>query len=329
LIDLYPADQPGIDALHAATASAIPDGPMKQRGSAWGASVAAQLLAARADDGSEAVGSWPGSDIPGRWRPTISFGGVVRPALAPLWGSVTPFALERIDRFRPPAPPPLRSRRYAAEVNYVRQIGALDSVSRSADQTEIAHFWGYGPGTATPPGHWNQIAQAVAIGQRNSLAENARLFALLNLALADAAIVSWDAKYEYDYWRPITAIQLADADQNFLTTAAPGWLPLLPTPPFPEYTSGHSTFSGAAAAVLAAFYRRDRVAFSVGSDDLPGVLRSYHGFSHAAYESGMSRVYGGIHFTSANVHGLLGGARIGNYVAHRRLRPKHRDRHRF
>ena len=329
LIALYPADQDAFDALHAATASVIVHGSMKRRGSAWGASVAAQVLAARAGDGSEAVGSWPGSELPGRWRPTISFGGLVRPALAPLWGRVIPFALERPERFRPPPPPALRTRRYAAEVNYVQQIGALDSVSRSADQTEIAHFWGYGPGTATPPGHWNQIAQVVAIDQGNSLAQNARLFALLNLALADAAIVCWDVKYAYDYWRPITAIQLADTDENFLTTADPGWLPLLPTPPFPEYTSGHSTFSGAAAAVLAAFYRRDRVTFSVGSDDLPGVSRFYHGFSHAAYESGISRVYGGIHFTSANVHGLLGGARIGNYVSHRYLRPKSGDRHRF
>ena len=123
------------------------------------------------------------------------------------------------------------------------------------------------------PATANQIAQTVAQAEGNSLTDNARLFALLNFALADAAIVSWDCKYTFDYWRPITAIQLADMDGNAKTEPDPTWTPLLPTPPFPEYTSGHSTFSGAAAVVLAHFYRRDRVSFNVGSDDLPGVFR--------------------------------------------------------
>ena len=143
----------------------------------------------------------------------------------------------------------------------------------------------------------------------------------MNFALADAAIVSWDCKYTFDYWRPITAIQLADMDGNAKTEPDLTWTPLLPTPPFPEYTSGHSTFSGAAAVVLADFYRRDRVSFNVGSDDLPGVFRSYPGFWEAALESGRSRVYGGIHFRSANTQGLLSGARTGAYVARNALRP--------
>ena len=126
----------------------------------------------------------------------------------------------------------------------MQAIGAIDSTSRTVEQTEIAQFWGYGPSTATPPGHWNQIAQSVAVGQGTSIEQNARLFALLNIAMADAAIVSWDCKYVYNYWRPITAIQLADTDSNPDTTADLGWAPLLATPPFPEYTSGHSTFSG-------------------------------------------------------------------------------------
>jgi hypothetical protein len=215
----------------------------------------------------------------------------------------------------------LRSARYAAEVNQVRTLGALDSRARSLEQTEIALFWGYGPGTATPPGHWNQIAAVVARHEGNTLAENARLFALLNFALADAAIVSWDCKFEYNLWRPITAVQLADTDGNPRTRADLDWTPLLPTPPFPEYTSGHSTFSAAAATVLALFYRRDNVSFGVGSDDLPGVFRFYRGFWEAALESGMSRIYGGIHFMSGNVQGLLTGARTGNYVFRNELRP--------
>jgi membrane-associated phospholipid phosphatase len=235
---------------------------------------------------------------------------------------VTPFALESGSQFRPLAPPALRTGNYAREFEEARVLGAIDSLERTVDQTEIALFWGYGPGTATPPGHWNQVAHAVAADQGNSLAENARLFALLNIALADAAIVSWDSKYVYNYWRPITAIRLADSDGNAKTAPYPVWSPLLETPPFPEYTSGHSTFSGAAAVTLALFYGRDRIPFSVGSDDLPGVYRFYGGFWEAAAESGMSRIYGGIHFMSANRHGLLTGARTGRYVFHNFLSPK-------
>ena len=195
----------------------------------------------------------------------------MRPALLPLWGEVEPFVLESGSLFRPHAPPALHTGRYASELNEVKALGRLDSGERTLDETEIALFWGYGPGSATPAGHWNQIAQSVAQTGGNSLTDNARLFALLNFALADAAIVAWDCKYTFDFRRPITAIQLADMDGNAKTEPDLTWTPLLSTPPFPEYTSGHSTFSGAAAVVLADFYRRDRVSFNVGSNDLPGV----------------------------------------------------------
>jgi hypothetical protein len=322
LVALYPADKATFESIDSSILNRIPPGEAKERGMAWGKGVADQILAARANDGSTATAPWPDSEEPGQWRPTISFVGVVRPALLPLWGQVTPFALRSGAQFRPPAPPRLDGRRYAVELNQVQRIGALDSTARTVDQTEIAQFWGYGPGTATPPGHWNQIAQVVGTSQGNSLARNARMFALLNIALADAAIVSWDCKYVYNYWRPITAIQLADTDGNPATSADPAWMPLLPTPPFPEYTSGHSTFSGAAAVVLATFFRTDRIAFSVGSDDMPGVVRFYDSFSDAALESGMSRIYGGIHFMSANLYGLFSGWQTGAYVARHSLRPK-------
>ena len=182
-----------------------------------------------------AFGDTPGTQ-PGEWRPTVSFGGIVRPALAPQWGSVTPFALPSGCLFRPPAPPALNTQQYAADVNMVKALGGTLSAARTADQTQIAQFWGYGPGTATPPGHWNQIAQVVAVSQGNTLEENARLFAMLNIALADAAIVSWDCKYVYNYWRPITAIQEADADGNPETTPDPSWTPL-PSPNIPRDTA--------------------------------------------------------------------------------------------
>ena len=157
--------------------------------------------------------------------------------------------------------------------------------------------------------------------QALSVLESARLFALLNLAMADAGIVCWEAKYHYNFWRPITAIHLADHDGNATTKAEETWAPLLPTPPFPEYPSGHSTFSGAASAVLAGFFGTDKIRFSIGSDDLSGTRRSFKSFSQAAAESGQSRIYGGIHFPSANREGLESGRAVGKQVAETMLVP--------
>ena len=161
------------------------------------------------------------------------------------------------SQFRPPGPPALEGAKYAEEVNYVKEIGKSDSLTRTPDQTAIAKFWANGAGTFTPPGHWNQIAEETATLTGQSLEDSARLFALLNISLADAAISCWDAKYEYNLWRPVTAIRQADTDNNPNTTADPQWLPLVTTPPFPEYMSGHSTFSGAADAVMSSVFGSD------------------------------------------------------------------------
>ena len=185
-----------------------------------------------------------------------------------------------------PPPPNLKSANYAKEFNEVKSLGSATSTTRTADQTNIAYFWADGSGTETPPGHWNSIAQTVAQSQGNDLAENARLFALLNLAEADAAIAAWNMKLKYDFWRPITGIREADTDGNPKTTADPTWTPLITTPPFPSYVSGHSTFSSAAAAVLAELFG-DEVAFSSTSESLyflthAGGTRYYTSFSDAA-----------------------------------------------
>lgn len=215
----------------------------------------------------------------------------------------------------------MNSTNYAVDVNQVKSLGALNSTTRSNEQTLVARFWSDFNYTVTPPGHWNQIAQNVATNRPLSLEQNARLFALLNLALADAAIAVWDAKYAYNFWRPVTAIREADRDGNPETVAAPEWLPLLNTPSFPEYPSGHSAFSGAAATVLARFCGTDSISFTVGSDTRPGVFRSYRSFSSAADEIGMSRIYGGIHFLSADLDGLEVGRRVGAYVQRNFLLP--------
>ncbi|MCI0746270.1 MAG: phosphatase PAP2 family protein [Verrucomicrobia subdivision 3 bacterium] len=322
MVNLYPSMTAMFDAAYNSATGNLPNGPAKSKGLAWGAHVAQAILADRANDGSTNTVPYAPGTNPGEWRPTISFGGVVRPPLLPQWGTVKCFGIKAGSQFRPPTPPALTTHQYADEVNQVKSLGETNSTARTADQTQIAYFWANGAGTATPPGHWNQIAQIVAEQEGNTLAENARLFALLNIAEADAAIVSWDCKYAYNYWRPITAIREADTDNNPLTIQDSTWAPLLFTPPFPEYTSGHSTFSGAAAVVLAMFYGTDDIPFTGASDDVPGAMRYYTSFSQAAEESGASRIYAGIHFWSANVHGLATGASVGEYVSEHLLRPR-------
>src|ERR1051325_6494990 len=209
----------------------------------------------------------------------------------------------------------LYSAQWAFDFNLTKELGRSDSAARTAEQSEIARFWADGPGTVTPPGHWNIIARDLALQRGNTLDQNARLFALLNIAEADAAIIAWDCKYAFNFWRPITAIPNADIDGNPDTVSDPTWTPFLVTPNFPEYISGHSTFSGAAAAVLGVVFGSADLSFTTTSEDMPGTPRTFSSFSQAAQEAGMSRIYGGIHFLSANVNGLSSGGALGLYVA--------------
>jgi hypothetical protein len=226
-----------------------------------------------------------------------------------------PFAIKSPEDFHVAPPPALASSDWASQYNYLKTIGATNSTVRTPQQREIALFWADGPRTETPPGHWNKIAQQLARKKNYDLLETARLFAALNTAMADAAIVCWHAKYTYNWWRPVTAIRGGDSDDNPQTEPDPNWTPLLITPPFPEHTSGHSTFSGAAASVLAEFSGSDEFQFVTTSDGLPGVVRRFQRFSEAAREAGLSRVYGGIHFPAANENGLETGRKVGEYVA--------------
>ncbi len=318
LVALFPAQQATLDEAYDNSLNAIADGSSKNDGIEWGQTVSAAVLALRANDhSSDSVAYTPGTE-PGEWQPTPP---AFAAAALPQWPMVTPFAMTRGSQFRQGGPPALDSAEYAAAFNEVKDMGGAVSATRTPDQTEVAQFWVNGPGTATPPGHWNSIAQLIAEQQGNTLAENARLFALMNIALADAAISAWDNKYAYNDWRPVTAIPAADTDGNDATEADPDWLPLIPTPPFPDYTSGHSTFSAAASTVLARYYGRDDIAFQTSSDGLPDVTRSYTSFSQAADESGKSRIYGGIHWEFSNADALRGGRDLGDYVYDNYLKP--------
>ncbi len=311
LVNLFPARTSIFDALHAAILAAIPNGPQKTAGIVWGEFVANQILAARANDGSDAIVPPPGGSGPGVWIPTPP---AYLPYLLPQWGFVMPFAMSSSSQFRPPGPPSLDSQRYADDYDEVKALGAAVGSTRTEEQTQIALFWADGAGTETPPGHWNSIAQIIAAAQGNTLEENARLFALLNIAMADAAICAWDAKYTFHFWRPVTAIAFAEPELN--------WMSFIVTPPFPDYTSGHSTFSAAAATVLPLFYGTEDLPFTTGSDFLPGVYRSFATCLDAAEEAAASRIYGGIHFRSASEDGLQAGTSIGEWTFDHYLRPK-------
>jgi membrane-associated phospholipid phosphatase len=311
LVNLFPANASSFDALHTAILAAIPDGPHKTAGILWGEFVANQIVAARANDGSDAILLPPGGSGPGVWVPTPP---AFLPYLLPQWGFVVPFGMSSSSQFRPPGPPSLDSQQYAADYEEVKELGAAVGSTRTEDQTEIALFWADGAGTETPPGHWNSIAQTIALAQGNTLEENARLFALLNIAMADAAICAWDAKYTFDFWRPVTAIAFAEPQLN--------WMSFIVTPPFPDYVSGHSTFSAAAATVLPLFFGTEDLTFTTGSDFLPGVYRSFSTCLDAAEEAALSRIYGGIHFRSASEDGLQAGISIGQWTFAHYLQPK-------
>jgi hypothetical protein len=286
-----------------------------------GAEIAQRMLDLRADDGANTEVPYIPSNAPGQWQRTPPF---FRPPLAPHWGFVEPFGLPDLGAFMPGPPPALDSAEYATALNEVKSLGAQNSAARTAEQSQIAVFWSDFSYTATPPGHWQEIAATIASNRNLALTENARLFALLSIAQADAAILCWEAKYRYNFWRPVTAVRRAVEDGNAATEPDANWNSFLAAPPFPAYTSGHSTFSKASAQVLAHFFGTDAVTFTATSDSLAGVVRSFTSLSDCVNEIGRSRIYGGIHFEFDNREGKASGARIGDYVSANFLLPNAR-----
>ncbi len=318
LIGLYPEQAATLDAALASSLAAIPDGEAKDEGQSVGEGVGDEILAWRATDGSAHMSMDMGGSSPGEWRPTPP---AFAMAMMPHWGAVLPFAMSGNDQFRLARPPSLGSGRYAAGLETVRLLGAKSGSTRTPEQTAIAMFWADSPGTITTVGRWNVIARQLAEGSGYSVFENARLFALLNVALADAGIASWDTKFAYRLWRPITAIREADSDGNPRTAADALWEPLLMTPAFPEYASAHSQFSGAAAEILRRVHGSDDFAFTIDSFSEPVDTRHYARFSEAAAEAGQSRIFGGIHFPDSNRRGLLAGRKLARFVFARTMRP--------
>jgi PAP2 superfamily len=318
-----------VEADYTAALDTIPDGRAKTRGIEVGKAAAAAILALREADGADTPlidAGYPQGTHPGEYRftPGTPF------AFAPGWADVTPFVLRDSSQFRPGPPYAVTSRKYTADFAEVKRLGGDDITTpsaRSPEQTEVALFW-----VESSPLQWNRIARTVSAAARIDLWEQARLFGLLNMALADGYVGSFDTKYHYNYWRPVTAIQTADSDGNPNTSADPTWTPLVTTPPIPDYDSAHSVEGGAAATVLKRFFGTDRIRFKTCSltlppgstcNDLTPVLRRYTSFSQAAAENGLSRILVGFHFRKAVVEGIEHGSKIGDRAVDRFLRLAH------
>jgi hypothetical protein len=347
LAALYPSQHGVFDAALAEDLAAVVPGPARRAGVQAGARAARHVLRERAHDGSDQDPPWTPSPAPGRHRPDPLHPG--QGFLGPAWGAVEPFVLERGDQFRPPPPPALDSPAYAAAFDEVQRLGGdgvTTTTERSATQTVTGTFWGYDgtPGLGTPPRLYNQIARVIAEQQGNDVLENARLFLLVNLAQADAGIACWEAKYHYDFWRPVVAIREAEpgtgpsglGDGNPLTTGDTSWTPLgAPasnasgtdfTPPFPAYPSGHATFGAALFRILERFYGTDAIAFDFVSDEMNGVTtdwaglarpmspRHYSTLSDASLENAQSRIYLGIHWSFDASEGVTLGEAVADYV---------------
>lgn len=281
-------------------------------GVAVGATAAAGIIALRACDGSFPVPPPPpfiGGTTPGVWRPTPP-GNL--PMLAPWLGTVTPFTLTRPSQFRAAPPPALTSRQYARNYNEVKALGALNNSSRTPEQTDLAQFW-----AANYTVLWNQVLRNIAGAHVDNIAESARLFALADLAIADAIITAWNSKSYYVFWRPITAIREGDNDGNPRTVGDSTWLPLINTPNYPDHTSGANNITSAVTHILALFFGTDHMTFSVTTTNLGPTIedtRTYSRFSDAAQEVVDARIYEGIHFRFADEAARKQGRQVADWA---------------
>jgi hypothetical protein len=319
LVKLYPSFQATLDTQFQQALAQLPKGGQAD-GINIGNTVAERILALRANDGSNnpparfVFGNAPGDyqSTPPNFPPQPQFTS---------WSRVTPFALEAADQFRPGGPPKLTSDRYADAFEQVKSLGIAGSTTASADEALTGRFW-----NGAIQNYWNEIAQTAALAHDLKTAENARLFALLNLSFADGVIAFYDAKYTYNFWRPVTAIRAAATDGNPDTDADPNWLPEVGnTTPDPSYPGAHAVISAAGAEVLISFFHTDHLEFSVTSEVLPGVVRSFTSFPAAADEATLSRIFAGVHFLFDLTTGQRLGSDIADFIVDNFLTSRDRD----
>ena len=318
LVTLYPAFKPILDGELQQSLAHISRGEGQTEGVLVGQAAADRILALRSHDGSSAApipymfGIAPGDyqSTPPNFPP--------QPQLTH-WAFVTPFALTRANQFRPGPPPALASERYSDALNEVEAVGVADSQVATDDETLIGRFW-----NGAIQNYWNEITQTASETRHMTTAETARLFALLNLSLADGVIAFYDAKYTYNFWRPVTAIRAADTDDNPETAGDPNWLPEVGnTGPDPSYPGAHAVISAAGAEVLKSFLKERHFDFEVTSEALPGVVRSFTSFSAAEDEASLSRIFAGQHFRFDEVSGEQLGRDVADFVVDHFLTPLH------
>lgn len=314
---LVPAAAPTLDAARAATLAAIPDGPSKLEGLAVGEAAGAAMLRARASDGSTPPEfHMPSSLEPGEWQETPACppaGGVLKH-----WGRVAPFGVDDVKRFHSGPPPPLTSRRYARDFAEVMEVGAVTSAVRTQHQTNLARFYNVVLAVAT----WNPVVRQLASARRGSLSTDARLFALLNMAISDGLVAVMRTKYEYRVWRPETAIHRAEEDGNAETSGDPSFLPLIAAPCFPSYGSAHAAASHAARYIAESFFGDEFPEVTLTHPAMPGVALSYSSFEDITDDIDTARIYGGIHFRFDQRAGARQGRRIGAWVHAHQLRKR-------
>lgn len=323
LVGLFPKQSATLDGAYANYLAANGIDPFDP-GTAVGAQAAAGILALRSNDGRFPPNQVPflGSNAIGQWRPTPSLlpgpPPSLAPGLTPWMASVTPFTMTSNSQFRVDPPPDLTSDTWAEDYNEVKSVGSLTSTTRTPEQTEIGYFW-----ADSGPILWQNALRFISGNYLHDIGDSARMFALADTALADAQIACWDSKYFYNFWRPITSIRLGDQDGNPETAADPNWQPLINTPNFPEYPSGHASISGAVSHMLALFFGTDEVNFQMTSSNPPAQqkTRTFSRFSQAEEEVIDARVYVGIHYRNSDRAARTQGLRVANWVFKNYLRP--------
>ena len=301
LVHLNPANTAAYDAELASSLALVPDGQAKIDGISTGSTFAAAIIADRANDGSVAMVPYMPSGLPGRWAPTPPG----NPASLPQWGMVDPFVMTSGSQFRPGPPPALDSAAWEEAYNEVLAIGSVDSALRTLDQTASATFWQNSPGSLA----WLQLGLNAAEDEGLSIIENAGLFGMLGVGFADSQIAGFDAKYHYDFWRPVTAINNGELDGSPLTIGDPSWTPLNPAPAHPSYVSTLSSISAVGATTLVSVIGDEPVCLTAA-----GVTRCWDSIGQASLDAADSRVWGGIHYGFDSRAGLQLGEQIASQV---------------
>jgi hypothetical protein len=313
---LHPDKMATLDAQRATSLAAIPDGPAENDGIVIGIAAADAILALRTNDGFNDQTPYTPGTKPGDWQPTPTD---FTPAFRPGLGRVAPFVIQRVEQFRAPPPPRMHSHKYLRDYREVKTFGSANSTERPKDRTDVARFYEV---TDALPIYFPAARQVSAVQQKN-LSENARIFALLAMAIWDGAIACFDSKYHYNIWRPVTAIRAADTDGNPSTNPDPAWQSLVFTPPFPSYPSGHATFGAAARRVLEHVFGTEGHAITLRNPVIPDVVLHYGAFEQITDDIDDGRVYGGVHYRFDQEAGARQGERIGAHVLRHALRPLH------